>query len=256
MKLYIMTDVSRISAVLWGGLGLPPWFNFPELAGDKLRLSMTETVNRAVRGARAAGISECVVHEACPLDWPSLDDVSVVRGGETLYLDGSFAGIAFVGQGLVGHVRSTTGVETNLQEIKWNGRRVDELTIFALYAGALGIPTVMVHGASCVLETLLKWMPDAPVGEDVENELTANLLNGRFCRPVLPNGEITTSLRFRVPQLANFHALLPGVNRIDDVTTETHSAGVAGAFADYCRSGLAAVADWLENTGVHASCKN
>jgi len=57
MKLYIMTDMSRISAVLWGGLGLPPWFNFPELVGGDLRRTMTREVNRAVRERRVTASS-------------------------------------------------------------------------------------------------------------------------------------------------------------------------------------------------------
>ena len=256
MKLYIMTDMSRISAVLWGGLGLPPWFNFPELVGGDLRRAMTREVNRAVRGARAAGICECVVHEASPLDWPLLEDVAVVRGGETLYLDASFSGILFAGQGMAGHVRSTTGVEKNLQEIKWNGRRVDELTVCALYAASLGIPTVAVHGVPCAVETLLEWLPDVPVIQDIENELPEKLRQVSFRHsPDLPGGEIITRFRFRVHQLANFHSRLPGVFRIDDTTTETRSEGISGAFSDYCRSGLAVAVDWLENAGVHSSCR-
>lgn len=253
MKLYIMTDVSRISGLLWGGLGLPPWFNFPALAGDEVRRAMTETVNRAVRGARAAGVDECIVHEACPLDWPSLEDVMVVRGGETLYLDGSFAGIAFVGQGLAGQARSTTGVETNLERITWNGRVIDELTICAMYAGALGVPTVLAHGDPPALETMLGWFPGAPVAGDPGEFPPGNLSPGACPRLEIPAGEIVTAFRFRDERLAELHARLPGVERHDGATTSTLAPGVRGAFADYCRAGLAAVADWLDKPGMHGS---
>ena len=254
VKLYIMADVSRISGVLWGGLGVPPWYGFPSLEGDEPRLAMTELVNGAVRGARAAGVSECVIHEACPLYWPTLEDASVVRGGETLYLDDSFAGIAFVGQGLARDAHSRAGVETNLEMITWNGRRVDELTMCALYAGALGVPTVMVHGQSGVLEIIRKWLPDVPVAADVESGLQENLRQKCFCRPVL-TGEVTTRFRFRVPPLANFHVRLPGVSRVDPVTTETRAPGVREAFAQYCSVGLVAVADWLKSPLMHPGCR-
>lgn len=37
LKVYLMCDVSRISGILGGGNGLPPWYWFPELEKDDLR---------------------------------------------------------------------------------------------------------------------------------------------------------------------------------------------------------------------------
>jgi D-aminopeptidase len=114
----------------------------------------------------------------------------------------------------------------------------------------------MAHGDFSDIKTLLEWLPEIPVVKNIEKELPEHLAQlSTRSSPNLPEGEIKTSFKFRAYQLANFHSRLPGVSRIDDFTTETSSNNISGAFSDYSLSGLAVVADWINNTRIHASCR-
>lgn len=283
LKIYIMTDVSRISGILGGGNGLPPWFHFPELEKDDLRIAMSREINQAVRAALRAGASEILVHEACPVDLLSLDeDVKLIRGGNRLYLDKSFAGIAFIGQGIAQHLVSSTGVEKNIRKIEFNGRAVDEMTICALYALSKGVPTLCASGDRACMKNLKRFMPGLIIHEDAERAMRMGLqksgrkrgqyLTGRDGVPpsadarngVPPkiktieqilNSRIDITFHFGSEVLANMHTRLPNAEKTGTRTTRVRTANMAEAFAAYCSSGLVASVDWLDNPNIHKSGK-
>jgi D-aminopeptidase len=274
MKIYLLGDVSRISGILGGGNGLPPWYWFPKLARDDLRLKMTAEINKAAKAALRAGATEILAHEACPMDIVSLDEeVKLIRGGSRLYLDKSFAGIAFIGQGIAQHAASANGIENNIRKIEFNGLEVDEMTICALYAFSQGVPTLCASGADGCFKNLKKFMPDMIIHKDAEQAMTKGLekfyvgpllaeavrsdrraaSGGPTKKLISPRGKIDMTFHFGSEELADMHALFSNVVKTGKTTTRVRAGNMPEAFAAYCSSGLIAAVDWLKNPNVHKS---
>lgn len=256
MKIYLMCDVSRISGILGGGNGLPPWYWFPELEKDGLRLKMAQEINLAVRAALRAGATETLVHEACPVDMLSLDeDVKLVRGGRRLYLDKSFAGIAFIGQGIAKRVVSSNGIENNIRKIELNGHAVDEMTICALYAGSIGVPVLCASGESACFKNLKRFMPGLIVHKNSEQAMIHGLANMAKIKSITIRGRIAIAFHFGSETLATMHTRLPNVVKTGKITTRVRAGNMQEAFDAYCSSGLVASVDWLNNPNLHKSCR-
>lgn len=256
MKVYIMCDMSRISGLLSGGNGLPAWYWFPELEKDELRIRMANEVNNAARGARAGGAKEIMAHEACPVDMIALDEeVQLVRGGKKLYLDKSFSGIAFVGQGMARNVVSSNGMEKNIRKIEFNGQEVDEMTIGALYAGSIGVPTICASGDQDCFRKIRRFIPDLEVEKNIEAAMKRSLGNIEKFKPVSIQGKVDIIFHFGLETLANMHARLPNVTKAGKKTTVVHAGGIKVAFDAYCSCGLVASVDWLDNPNIHKSCR-
>ncbi|MBU0715980.1 MAG: M55 family metallopeptidase [Verrucomicrobia bacterium] len=257
MKLYIVCDVSRISGILGGGNGLPPWFWFPDLEKDDLRIEMTGKINGAARVARQIGATEILVHEACPVDMVSLDEeVKLIRGGSRLYLDKSFAGIAFIGQGLAKHVASSNGIENNIRKIEFNGHEVDEMTICSLYAGSIGVPTICASGDSGCFKILKRFMPGLITHKNSWQAMTSGLEKIGKARPIALRGRIEITFHFGSETLATMHTRLSNVVKTGKTTTRVRATNMPEAFDAYCSCGLVASVDWLNSPNVHKSCKN
>lgn len=251
-----MCDVSRISGLLGGGNGLPPWYWFPELEKDELRVKMTNEVNKAARIALQAGAKEILAHEACPVDLISLDEeVKLVRGGRRLYFDKSFSGIAFVGQGIAQNVTTQNGLEKNLEKIEFNGREVDEMTICALYAGSIGIPVICASGDNRCFKKINRFIPGLKTEKDCKLAMKQGLENIDKIKPITLRGKIDITFHFGSETLATMHARFPNVVKTGKKTTAVHTNNINEAFNAYCSCGLVAAVDWLNNPNIHKSCQ-
>ena len=256
LKIYLMCDVSRISGILGGGNGLPPWYWFPELEKDDLRVKMAWEINQAARAALRAGATEILAHEACPVDMLSLaEDVKIIRGGRRLYLDKSFTGIAFIGQGLAKNVVSSNGIENNIKKIEFNGQAVDEMTICALYAGSIGVPVLCASGESAFFENLKRFIPSLIVHQDSEQAMINGLGNKDQIKSITLRGRTEITFHFGSETLATMHTRFPNVVKTGKTTTRVRAGNMQEAFDAYCSSGLVASVDWLNNPNVHKSCK-
>ncbi|MFH1477163.1 MAG: M55 family metallopeptidase [Verrucomicrobiota bacterium] len=256
MKFYIMCDVSRISGLLGGGNGLPPWYWFPELEKDDLRIKMAQAINQAARAAVRAGATEILAHEACPVDMLALDEeVKLIRGGRRLYLDKSFAGIAFIGQGLAQKVASSNGIEKNIRKIELNGREVDEMTVCSLYAGFIGVPTLCANGENAFFKNLKRFIPNLIVHKNAAQAMINGLANMAGIKAVTLRGRIEITFHFGSETLATMHTRLPNVVRMGKTTTRIRAGNMQDVFDAYCASGLVAAVDWLSNPNVHKSCR-
>ena len=251
-----MCDVSRISGLLGGSNGLPAWYWFPELEKDVLRIRMAHEVNNAAQAALQAGATEILVHEACPVDMVALDEeIRLIRGGRRLYLDKSFTGIAFVGQGIARKVTAQNGIEKNLQAIEFNGRAVDEMTICALYAGSIGVPVLCASGERSCFKKIERFIPGLITAKDSRLAMKQGLENIAKIKPITLRSKIDITFHFGSETLAIMHTRLPNVTKTGKRTTVVHAKTMQEAFDAYCSCGLVASVDWLKNPNIHQSCR-
>jgi D-amino peptidase len=153
MKMMIMTDMEGVAGVLNFEDWVVPGGRFYE----KGMRFLTEEVNAAVDGFFEGGATEVQVvdgHGAGGIDPELLDERAwLMRGlGEKAYpcgLDGSFDGLAFVGQ----HAKAGTPY-SHITHTQWfnhidlavNGLSIGEYGQVALCAMELGVPTVLACG--------------------------------------------------------------------------------------------------------------
>lgn len=153
MKLMIMTDMEGVAGVLNHDDWVLPAGRF---YGKGMRL-LTEEVNAAVQGFCDEGATEIVVvdgHGAGGIDPELLDErARLTRGAPTppwpWGLDGTFAGLAFVGQ----HAKAGTP-HSHITHTQWfnyidlaiNGISIGEYGQLALCARELGVPTILACG--------------------------------------------------------------------------------------------------------------
>jgi len=161
MKIYISADMEGVVGVVTGDQLTPQGFEY-----ERFRGFMTQEVNAAIEGARAAGATEIVVSdshgngenlliEKLPRDvllvrsWPR--PLMMMQG-----IDASFAGAIFIG-----YHSSTTSMEgvrahtissARLADVKLNGLSMSEAGINAAIAGQFNVPIIMVSGDNVVVK--------------------------------------------------------------------------------------------------------
>jgi len=154
MKVYISADMEGITGVT----GITETKKGEE-DYSRARQLMTEDVNVAIEGAIEAGISEVLVndshwdmrnilieklHPKARLIGGGLKPFSMMQG-----LDRTFNGVFLIGyhsmSGTEGGIRAHTYAD-EIYEVLINNIAVGELGMNAAYAGALGVPVVLVTG--------------------------------------------------------------------------------------------------------------
>ena len=154
MKILIVTDMEGVAGVLNHDDWVLPDGRFYSKGVHLL----TEEVNAAIEGFISAGGAEEILvvdgHGAGGIDPETLDERALLlRGrGENVWpwgLDGTFAGLAFVGQ----HAKAGTPFShiTHTQwfnriELRLNGISIGEYGQLALCAMELGVPTILACG--------------------------------------------------------------------------------------------------------------
>ncbi|MEW6546229.1 MAG: M55 family metallopeptidase [Bacillota bacterium] len=246
MKVYISADMEGISGIV----------HFDETGREggedyqRARRLMTREVNAAVEGALEAGATEVVVndshgsmrnllleelHPAVRLISGSPKPFSMVQG-----LDESFHCAFFIGyharaqsRGVLSHTYSGT-----VAEYRVNGRVLGETGMNAAVAGEYGVPVVLVSGDSAVVaeaRALLGPVETVAVKEYVARsaalslppQVVHGLLREAARRAVARTREIPPlrierpvdlQVRFVHSGLADAAELMPGAQRLDDVT--------------------------------------
>lgn len=150
---------------------------------------------------------------------------------------------------------SSNGQENNLKKIEFNGREADEMTICALYAGSLGVPTICASGENSCFKRLKQFIPDLHVKKDSRLAMKQGLDNIDKIMPITIGGKIKMTFHFGPETLATMHARLPNVTKTGKRTTVVHAKNINEAFDAYCSCGLVASVDWLNNPNVHKSCR-
>lgn len=161
LKIYISADMEGVVGVVTGEQLGPQGFEY-----QRFREFMTQEVNAAIEGARAAGATEIVVSdshgngqnlliEKLPRDitlvraWPR--PLSMMQG-----IDSTFAGAIFIGYhaGTTNPegVRAHTISSARLADVRLNGLSMSEAGINAAIAGHYNVPVIMVSGDDVVVK--------------------------------------------------------------------------------------------------------
>ncbi len=138
-RLLIITDNRYVSAVLFHGLGLPPWRDLPETQADPgLRRAMTASVNRAIQQARRAGFNAFDVHEAFPVDFMSMDPAAeIIRNADYFLLERHYHAVRFLRSGFKQlHARTRL---TLIKSMRLGRTALTETALLALYFRSRGI---------------------------------------------------------------------------------------------------------------------
>jgi D-amino peptidase len=161
LKIYISADMEGVVGVVTGEQLGPQGFEY-----QRFREFMTQEVNAAIEGARAAGATEIVVSdshgngqnlliEKLPRDitlvraWPR--PLSMMQG-----IDSTFAGAIFIGYhaGTTNPegVRAHTISSARLADVRLNGLSMSEAGLNAAIAGHFNVPVIMISGDDVVVK--------------------------------------------------------------------------------------------------------
>jgi D-amino peptidase len=160
-KIYISADMEGVVGAVTGDQLGPSGFEY-----ERARRWMTEEVNAAIRGARAAGATEILVSDSHGNGQNLLldelpEDVRVIRSwprplSMMAGIDETFDGAIFIGyhtstDNSTG-VRAHTMSSARLTSVKLNGVPVPETGINAAIAGYFGVPVIMISGDDAIAE--------------------------------------------------------------------------------------------------------
>lgn len=247
LKVYISADMEGLVGAVSGDQLGPGAFEY-----QKFREIMTQEVNAAIRGARAAGATEIVVSDSHGNGQNLLidqlpEDILLVRSwprelGMMHGIDGSFHAAILIGYHSgtdnVEGVRAHTFSSANYASVKLNGRAMSEGGFSAAIAGHFGVPVVMVSGDDAAVAevqgqvgpmegAVVKWnhgfhsattMMPAAAYRLIE-ETARRAVEGRARMPVFRvDTPATLDLTFKNYLPAEVLAYLPNVDRVDSHT--------------------------------------
>src|ERR1700733_6020022 len=161
MRIYISVDMEGIAGVVTADQLLPAGFEY-----ERFRVFMTDEVNVAIEGARAAGATEFVMSYSHGNSQNLLidklpKDVLLVRGSPRPLsmmegIDNSFAGAMFIGYHASTNnksgVRAHTMSSALLTNISIDGISVPEAGFNAPIAGQFGVPVIMITGDDVIIK--------------------------------------------------------------------------------------------------------
>jgi len=247
LKVYISADMEGIGGVVsWDETGREG--NQGDY--DRARRLMAGEVNAAIEGALAAGATEILVNDSHgSMRNLIIEDLNpaarLISGSPKLMsmmegLDGSFDAVFFIGY----HARATTPGVLNhtytgsLLEYRVNGQVFGETGMNAATAGEHGVPVVLVTGDGTVCaeaRALLGDVETVAVKEHV-GRYAANSLHPQRARALIREAAeralrdlgriepfrvtrpVRVELKFNSTALADGACLMPGVERVDDLT--------------------------------------
>ncbi len=161
LKIYISADMEGVAGAVTGEQLGPSGFEY-----ETARRWMTEEVNAAIRGARAAGATEIVISDSHGNGQNLLldelpPDVTVIRSwprplAMMAGIDETFDGVLFIGyhtstDNSVG-VRAHTMSSARLTSVRVNGVPYPEAGLNAAIAGYFGVPILMISGDDAVAD--------------------------------------------------------------------------------------------------------
>lgn len=155
LKIYISADMEGVVGTVTDEQLGPSGFEY-----ERARRWMTEEVNAAIRGARAAGATKIMVSDSHGNGQNLLldelpEDITVIRSwprplAMMAGIDETFDGAIFIGYHAStdnsAGVRAHTMSSARLTSVKLNGVPVPETGINAAVAGHFGVPVIMLSG--------------------------------------------------------------------------------------------------------------
>ena len=161
MKIYISADMEGITGVVTSEQLGPTGFEYA-----RFREFMTQEVNAAIEGARAAGATEIVVSDSHGNGQNLLlenlaKDILVIRSWPRPLmmmqgLDETFDGVIFIGYHAATTnpegVRAHTLSSAHLADVRLKGVSVSEAGLNAAIAGHFNVPVIMISGDDVVVK--------------------------------------------------------------------------------------------------------
>jgi D-amino peptidase len=154
MKIYISADIEGVASVV-----IPDHQRPGNAEYEDARRLMTEEANAAIEGAFAGGASEVLVNDShgpmVNILPERLDPrAELIRGnikhaGMFAGLDESYAGVMCLGYHAAAADYGVLAHTTNdfaFAAVRLNGLRASEAMIYGAYAGALGVPIILLSG--------------------------------------------------------------------------------------------------------------
>ena len=253
LKLYISADMEGVVGAVTGEQLGPGGFEY-----ERFREFMTNEVLAAIRGARAAGVTEILISDSHGNGQNLLidrlpADVTVVRSWPRPLammegIDSSFDAVIFVGYhaGTTNPdgVRAHTMSSARLADVRLNGRSMPEGGINAAIAGHFGVPVVLVTGDDAAVRevqeviggiegAVVKWNVSFHAARTLVPEAAYALIERRArealerldeFEPFRLDAPITLDVRFKSYRPPQVLAYLPIVER-----TDAHSIRYVGA---------------------------
>jgi D-amino peptidase len=247
LKVYISADMEGVAGVVNGDQLSPGRFEY-----EQFREYMTEEVNAAIDGARAAGATEVLVSDSHGNGLNLLldklpQDIQLVRSwprplGMMEGIDGTFDAAMFIGYhasaGNPAGIRAHTVSGSSFYSVKINGVEISEGAINALIAGHFGVPVVMISGddaAVAEVSALVGPMEGAVVKWQISHQSGRTLLPGAAralikekaskgvqrradIKPFDIPGPLSLDLAYKNSDAAEIIAYLPNVERVDNRT--------------------------------------
>ncbi|HMS56027.1 MAG TPA: M55 family metallopeptidase [Fimbriimonadaceae bacterium] len=253
MKVYISADIEGISGLVsWSQCGRP---NSEHYDFGWARERMTQDVNAAIRGARAAGATEVVVKDSHGNSKNLLVDrlepgTRLISGhgsdanlGMMVGIDSTFDAAMLIGyHAMAGTARGVMEhtISGGVHRMTINGMPAGEIAMSAGVAGVMGVPIVAISSdlAGCAeASTLIPFVETAIVKTGLGRYMadclhpseTAPLIEGAAQRGVQRLGSIspwkpgeptTIRIEFNRSEEADFAARMVDVVRVDAYTIE------------------------------------
>ncbi|HYI66579.1 MAG TPA: M55 family metallopeptidase [Candidatus Limnocylindrales bacterium] len=251
MRIYLSVDMEGLAGVAHPHQVVFGLNGIDRTDYDRSRALMAGETNAAIEAAFEHGASEVVVNDS---HWQMRNlRAEDLRAGARLIIgdkpfsmtqgigrsgDGSFDAAAFIGYhagaghptGVIAHTYSSATV----LEIRANGVPHNEAGLNAIRLGHHGVPVMLVAGDDALateVETLLPWaervivkrglgtnVADSLAPEDAQRAIREGMERaiGRLGEMRLhePAGPIAGEIDFRVPAMADYACVLPGIERI------------------------------------------
>ncbi|MHC5066836.1 MAG: M55 family metallopeptidase, partial [Planctomycetota bacterium] len=219
---------------------------------ERFRKFMTDEVNAAISGAKAAGATEILVSDSHGNGQNLLiellpDDVKVIRSWPRPLMmmegiDASFDGAIFIGYHTATTnskgVRAHTMSSANITGLHLNGVPMSEAGINAAIAGHFDVPIIMISGDDAVVDETSELLGDVEsavvknaisfhAAENLHPRIAQNLIDERSrsaiarisdFKPYKPQAPFQIDLSLKHYQPAELLAYLPNVDRIDSHT--------------------------------------
>jgi D-amino peptidase len=246
VRIYISADIEGVAGVVAPLQGQP---GNPEY--ERARRLMTEEVNAAIEGSVAAGATAVLVNDAHGPMLNLLPELLDPRAELILGkpkpvnmfsgLTAEDAGVMCVGYHAGAGRRGVLSHTTNgfcFRTIRLNGRDCGEATLYGAYAGALGVPVILLSGDDVVAEELGPLFPGAErvvvkralghraaqavspatARERLRQGAEAAVRGTQQIRPFRIDGPYRLEFDLNNPALADLAATIPVAERISAVT--------------------------------------
>lgn len=254
MRIGIMTDMEGLAGVDHWDQCYAPDDNAPEYLHGLAQLAAD--TNATIAGCFDAGATEVIVWDGhgrngqrafarVQLD-PRAVPKKLIRGAPLAFdgLDATMTAVLMVGQhamaGTLNGFLDHTQQPKEICRYRINGEEHGELSQFALFTGAHGVPLVHVSGdeALCAeAARLFPWVKRTPtkrgtgwatcelydldtVRANIRREVAAALAQKRTAKPWTLPGPISISVEYAYSALADARAAIPGVRRPHARTVE------------------------------------